>query len=412
VKHERLACRKGTLVAAMAITMGLAVGCSSASGSGSSGSGSSGSGSTYTIGFTAPLSGALALYGQRPLMVLKAEVAYVNAHGGVNGHPLKVVALDDQATGSAAGANVLQLITQYHAIVITGSPIDSECAGAAAQATAHQVPMVCQSPTASDVQPPQQYVFGVSPVQASEAEAMVDALPQIVTGAAPKIAFVANDIAGAVDWIQAATALAKAKGYQVVDSETYPVDDVDMSAIAATVYAKGPNVVFMDGTSEQHESLVRNMTTDGYKGAFFMNYIGYDYGTFQTIADPAVYGLDAASPIIPGKSTGSGATQYLEAMATQHQTSVVQLNAQSNQPAFLGDAAMIEGLKQCGSDCAGGATLAAALEKVSLNEPGFVSTWEWTPQNHVSKTTFSVVHWDPASKSLVSLQTGLPEGKI
>ena len=50
--------------------------------------------------------------------VLQAWAKYVNAHGGVKGHPISVIAKDDQFNAGTAIADVEQMVTQNHVAAI------------------------------------------------------------------------------------------------------------------------------------------------------------------------------------------------------------------------------------------------------------------------------------------------------
>jgi branched-chain amino acid transport system substrate-binding protein len=106
----------GTATLGAIVAGGLLAGCSS-SGSGSS-SGSTSASSAITIGAIGSYSGAFAS-GQGGIpAVLAAWASSVNAAGGINGHPVKVIAKD---AGAAAGANLIaakELIGQDHVAAI------------------------------------------------------------------------------------------------------------------------------------------------------------------------------------------------------------------------------------------------------------------------------------------------------
>src|ERR1700694_1536554 len=73
---------------------------------------SGGSKSKYVIGATLDLSGPTAAIGAPLRNSMGAYFDYINSQGGVNGHKIKFVALDDQFTGSLAVANLKQLLSQ------------------------------------------------------------------------------------------------------------------------------------------------------------------------------------------------------------------------------------------------------------------------------------------------------------
>jgi branched-chain amino acid transport system substrate-binding protein len=77
--------------------------------------------STYVIGnigtYTGPASGDYI----EIVPLIKAWQSWTNAHGGINGHPVKVITADDQASPSLGLQDAQKLVQQDHAIAIVGS---------------------------------------------------------------------------------------------------------------------------------------------------------------------------------------------------------------------------------------------------------------------------------------------------
>jgi len=113
--------------AAFAAVLALAA-CSSSSSSVSSptstptgGTSASGlSGTPYVIGNIGNYSGPYAPDSVGARDGLQAWEDYTNAHGGINGHPVKVIILDDQTNSSDALTDVKQLIQQDDVIALVG----------------------------------------------------------------------------------------------------------------------------------------------------------------------------------------------------------------------------------------------------------------------------------------------------
>lgn len=96
-----------------------------ATGSSSSSPASAVAGSTYTIGTIASITGPYAAsIGGTPSTVT-AWVSWTNAHGGVNGHPVKDIVLDDASVPSKGIADAKELIGD-HVSAIVGSASNTE----------------------------------------------------------------------------------------------------------------------------------------------------------------------------------------------------------------------------------------------------------------------------------------------
>src|SRR4051794_1599003 len=127
--HRRPAAggRNGLLVAALAAATALVLaacgggtGSSSAasSGSGSPSSGPAPTGSPITIGVISSLSGSQASSSNQADTVAPAWAAWVNANGGINGHPVKIISEDDGGDPAKAQAAEKKLVDQDQVLAI------------------------------------------------------------------------------------------------------------------------------------------------------------------------------------------------------------------------------------------------------------------------------------------------------
>lgn len=95
----------------------------------------------YVIGATAAMTGPAA-GGQAPVIgAMRVYINQLNAKGGVNGHPIKLILLDDQAEPSKAAANATQLIEQEKVALFINSSLSSTYAPTFAVAKRAQVPI-------------------------------------------------------------------------------------------------------------------------------------------------------------------------------------------------------------------------------------------------------------------------------
>ncbi len=95
----------------------------------------------YVIGATGAMTGPAAGT-QAPVMAaLRVYINKLNAQGGVNGHPIKFVLLDDQAEPSKAAANATALVEQEKVVLFINSSLSSTYAPTFAVAKRAQVPI-------------------------------------------------------------------------------------------------------------------------------------------------------------------------------------------------------------------------------------------------------------------------------
>lgn len=77
-------------------------------------------GTPYVIGNIGTYSGPYASSGQGAHDAMIAWEKYTNAHGGINGHPVRLIQDDDQLNAGKALTDVRQLVQQDHVLAIVG----------------------------------------------------------------------------------------------------------------------------------------------------------------------------------------------------------------------------------------------------------------------------------------------------
>ena len=106
---------KAAISAAAATLVALALAACGSSGGGGSGSSSSGD---WVIGSIGSYSGAFASSMAPTQSTINAWADWVNATGGINGHHVKLINIDDALNPAASNAAVRQLVDQDHVIAI------------------------------------------------------------------------------------------------------------------------------------------------------------------------------------------------------------------------------------------------------------------------------------------------------
>jgi branched-chain amino acid transport system substrate-binding protein len=121
----------------------LAAACSSGTAASAQGSASGGSLSTIVIGNIGAYSGTeYAAANEQTVHSLQAWAAWTNGHGGLNGHPVKIVSFDDQNNPATSLRDVEQMVQQDHVTAIA-APVASGTDDAwAAYVKAEKVPVI------------------------------------------------------------------------------------------------------------------------------------------------------------------------------------------------------------------------------------------------------------------------------
>jgi branched-chain amino acid transport system substrate-binding protein len=388
----------GCIVAAA--LAGCASGGSSSAGSGSSGSGSSSAAGDYVIGDDDDLSGPLASYGQSFLVDARAAVSYVNAHGGVNGHQVKLVSADSAATGQNASSAAQQLISADNVSAIVGFTLSEDCSAVSTLATAHQVPIVCTSIGPSSLSPVEKYTFAGGDVEIEEVPGTLSFVENYLK--LPKgstFAILGANPLGTELWAKQLTTAMESAGYKSVAEQLIPVTSVNGSTQIAQVVAAKPDIVFAEPVASMYLPLMQALHAAGNNAPVVSAHNGVGYQGIASIKDPNLYGITPTEYLTDAASTQSGAAMYISGMKSIGQTSLSQLNGIIGPPGFITVYGIAQALKTCSYPCSG-EQLATALESLKLTLPGLVSgTFGWTAALHTPYTKEFVYAWDPATKA-------------
>jgi branched-chain amino acid transport system substrate-binding protein len=380
-------------VLALSAATGLAA-CSSSGG----GAGSSSSGSPYTIGLTTDLSGPTAAYGQAEEKAWSAEFNMVNAEGGVNGHKIKLITLDDQSNPATAEANATELLDQDNVIALGGSILSNICSELAGPATAKQVPMLCNATDTSDLQPVHPYVYDMFDSEITQAKPQLQWLQQHYKKTNLSIVVVDVNVPAEAAWAAAVQQLAGDYSARVVKTITESITaPPDMGSLAAEIAALKPDVVVAEVGGSSVPQLQSDLATDGAPTPIVT--VATSYQAFQDSSAPnLLYEMSQVDFVNPA-STQPAVKNYVEWMGKLGVTGAADLNPSNGIVYYAAAADLVAALKACGGTCTG-SSVAKALDTVSVSLPGVTNAagYGYTASNHLPNQTIAIYGWDTSSK--------------
>lgn len=95
----------------------------------------------YVIGVSAAMTGPVAANYAPVVEAMKAYLEHVNGRGGINGRPVRVIVLDDQAQPSRAATNAKQLLAQDRVVMLLNASLSSTYAPMIAESKRANVPL-------------------------------------------------------------------------------------------------------------------------------------------------------------------------------------------------------------------------------------------------------------------------------
>ena len=207
--------------------------------------GTAGAQDAYVIGVSAGMTGPAAATYAPVIEAMKAYLDHVNAKGGINGKPVRLIIADDAAEPSRAGANAKRLIGDK-ALMIVNSSLSSTFAPILAETKRAGVPLyyagaVCPKETYPPADPLQfcSTAFGATlDSQAALAFVKSQAKEQVRLGLA------AMAIPIARSEIDYAEGLSKTLGMTPVEKQITPPPAPDYTPFATKLKEANPNWVY------------------------------------------------------------------------------------------------------------------------------------------------------------------------
>ncbi len=118
---------------------------------------------TVTVGSVTPLTGKLSAYGEGFQKAMLLALDEVNAAGGVNGKPMKIIFEDNQSTAKDSVSAIQKLITVHHMPVIFGPAASSNFLAVCPIAEKNKTVLIGAQSAASEITNCGRYVFRVFP---------------------------------------------------------------------------------------------------------------------------------------------------------------------------------------------------------------------------------------------------------
>jgi branched-chain amino acid transport system substrate-binding protein len=228
----------------------------------------------------------------------KAWAGWVNAHGGINGHPVKLEIVDSQATPAKAISELADLVSKH--VVAIGSFLDSGVENAIApDLDKAKIPLLGSSPsTAIWTTDPNFFPTGtnVSPdalnaVPASAKKLGIDTFGAVVCAEAT--------VCKQID--QLYKPLAKSLGLKYAGAATAAASQPDFTAVCLQLQKEKAGFVDLELGSATSDTLVTNCATQGYNPIYQFTYSAFANSLLKHS------GITAASvqPVLPWFAPGN-----------------------------------------------------------------------------------------------------------
>ncbi|MBB5233299.1 ABC transporter substrate-binding protein [Deinococcus budaensis] len=218
------------------------------------------------IGVALAQTGNVALLGQEQVIGARLAEKYINARGGINGTPIRLIFQDASGDENTAINAFQNLISKSNVVGIVGPTLSQQAFAADPIAERARVPVLGPSNTAKGIPQIGNYVARVSaPVAVVAPNAIRTALrldPKIKKVA---VLYAQND-AFSVSETGTFQETAKAQGLDVVTVQKFQTTDTDFTTQVTSTLNSDADLVIVSGLAADGGNLVKQLRQLGYKG--------------------------------------------------------------------------------------------------------------------------------------------------
>jgi branched-chain amino acid transport system substrate-binding protein len=358
----------------------------------------------YVVGLTGALTGPPSSTYAPAVEALRIYIERVNAAGGVNGKPIRLVIQDDSAEPSRAAANVKKLTTQDNAVLLINATLSTTYAPVVAEAKRANVPLLFASGVCpKEVYPPADPLQFCTTAYAANYDSRATLAFIKDTAKQPvRLGLAAMAIPLSRAEMDYAESQAPGAGMTVVDKEVIPPPTPDYTPFATKLKDANANWVFSWAPWVTQVRTFEALRRLGWQD----DYITWGHleaeGELARIKDGRFFVVGANSlfqddlPIhreIAEAVSKAGAKYPANQMAEGWIAGMV-IEAALKGAGWPADAAKVR----------------TAMESVKVDTKGLRGgPIEWTKDNHFrTRQFYRVYRWDPAKSAIVQAKDWMP----
>jgi len=358
----------------------------------------------YVIGYVADITGMARANYAPETEGCRLYIETVNARGGVNGHPIKLVVEDGKSQPAASGAVAKKLIVEDKALALLGLGFSSAQPPVIELATKDKVPVIAGFTLVRDVHKvqPGEVCFNTGRIMNPDFLPAAYAYAFVAKKLHPNGTYAASgyDTPGGRAWSKLGCVYAEQMGLKVVYHEDIPPGTMDLMPWASKVAKANPDIYANDEGGEIFIPMAKALEKSGWTKDLL-------YPDFVSEGDlvKGISGLMTKGEwvlwLAPYASAYENLPEYekiREAMKKfGHQ---YPLSAHHAQGWTIGRI-VEQALKIAGWPC-DREKLLSALEKINLDTNGLTGgPIKYSPTDHSGPTFWKLYRWNDGKKALV-----------
>lgn len=265
------------------------------SGAASGGGGSASSGSTIALGNVGTYSGVIGAVFSGAQQTMGVWQAYVNQHGGLNGHPVHVYIEDDGADPSTSVSDVEQEVSQDHVIAFVGNLMPLTAQASVSYLQQQNIPVIGgDASSATWWQSPMLFPQGGSDLGADQALFTVKAAA--AKGYTKMGVLYCVEDPTCSNNIQSLIQRAQQAGITTVYSSSFSITQPDFTAQCLDAKNAGATLLYFAGDGDSLMRMSNNCGAQGYKPEYAGDSIAI---TANLASNPNLNGLIAGQTDFP-----------------------------------------------------------------------------------------------------------------
>ena len=247
------------------------------------------------IGFSMPLTGALAPNGKAALLAIQMWAEDVNAKGGLLGREVKLVYYDDQSSPAAVPGLYTKLLEVDKVDLIVSSYGTTQMIPAIPLAMQRGLVMMGLIGMTPNVQFNYDRFFQIAPLGPDPKTEVPRGFFDVAMAQTPKpetIAIVGVDVEYGKVAVDGARELAAKHGLKVVYDKTYPANIVDLTPVVRAIQVTKPDLVFVASYPGDSPAFIKSVNELGFKPKMIGGgMIGLQYAAMKTQLGPMLNGI-------------------------------------------------------------------------------------------------------------------------
>ncbi len=350
----------------------------------------------YKVGMTAAITGPAAVEYAARVETFRAYMSKVNAEGGINGHPIQVGYEDDRGEPARAATNGKKLVEQEKVVLLVNTSLSATYKPVMATVTEAKTPLlfgggVCPQ----EVFPPANPLMFCTTSFAAQIDSdFAVRFMKDVSKEKVRLGTALMDIPVARIGIDAAEAVGRKIGIEVVGRATIPPGTADFTAFSSKLKDAGANWVFAWSPWAFQIGPYEALLNLGWQG----NYLLYGHqqpldAAFPRLNRDNLYALVGASILAEGLPE----LKAMQETAAKHGASRLDVEG------WVAAVAVHEALKACGWPCSR-EKLQGAMSGLSITVKGVKGgPIQWSPDNHFrTEQWYKIYRWDSARQRAVT----------